>query len=174
MPRGYGNTASEPVFIYTKFGCLLRHPPAVSAALTPYGLRNSHIKPGLLNLFQVSFATMRKKVRRRRRKYTRPSFGSAADFYVLKIKSFFRITSGFVTGSQQGPEPARSPSFRFQFYPGGVFRTAPDSVCIILSLAACGRHPPASGFRHKTTGPDWGPRRDHVTGPARLFLKAGI
>ena len=105
---GYGNTASEPVFIYTKFGCLLRHPPAVSAALTPYGLRNSHIKPGLLNLFQVSFATMRKKVRRRRRKYTRPSFGSAADFYVIRFKSFFRITSGFVTGSQQGPEQARS------------------------------------------------------------------
>ena len=116
----YGNTAPEPVFIYTKFGCLLRHPPAVSAALTPYGLRNSHRKPGLLNLFQVSFATMRKKVRRRRRKYTRPSFGSAADFYVLRFKSFFpdyvrvcdMATSEGLCGGRKGP------SFRFQFYPG--------------------------------------------------------
>ena len=89
---------------------------------------------------------MRKKVRRRRRKYTRPSFGSAADFYVIRFKSFFRITSGFVTGSQQGPEPARrtdrNTEFRFQFYPGGMATLLQNQYSFILNSATCCDTPP--------------------------------
>ena len=86
---------------------------------------------------------MRKKVRRRRRKYTRPSFGSAADFYVIRFKSFFRITSGSVTGSQQGPEPARFAEFPFSIFArGGMATLLQNQYSFILNSAGCCDTPP--------------------------------
>ena len=77
------------------------------------------------------------------------------------------------TGSRHRPRagPVRRVPV-FNFCQGGILRTVPDPVCIILSLAACGRHPPRSGSRHQITGPDSDPRRDAVTGPCAAALKS--
>jgi hypothetical protein len=76
--------------------------------------------------------------------------------------------------TSRAPSRPGSPSSRFQFLPGGYGNTAPEPVYINTKFGRVLRHPPASGFRHKTTGPDWDPRRDHVLAPEPARHAVGI